>query len=116
MSEPSRPSARSVADMSLIGRGANGTVYRLNNFIAMKRARAGDEEEADHANEQRIFQLRSHHPQSPYLIRCLYQRPHDTILELAPNGSVAELLSQYQERDGRRVVKVLRTLSLQQIH
>lgn len=41
--------------MSLIGRGATGTVYQLNAFIAVKRARQGEDEEADHANEQRIF-------------------------------------------------------------
>lgn len=37
--------------MSLIGRGATGTVYQLNASIAVKRARLGEDEESDHANE-----------------------------------------------------------------
>jgi atypical protein kinase C zeta type len=101
--------------MSLIGRGTNGTVYQLSAFIAVKRARTGEEEQADHANEQKIFQFLKNHPQIPHLIRCFYQRPHDTFLELAPNGSVAMLLSQYQKRDGIRVLKILQALNPQEI-
>lgn len=99
--------------MSLIGRGATGTVYRLNAFIAVKRARVGEDERADHANEQKIFQFLEICPPIPYLIRCYYRRPNDTFLELAPNGSVAMLLNQYQERDrhGIPVLKVSQALN-----
>lgn len=83
--------------MSLLGRGANGTVYQLSPLIAVKRARAGEEEEEDHANEQKIFQFLKTRPQIPHLIRCIYQRPKDTFLELASNGSIAMLLNKYQE-------------------
>jgi hypothetical protein len=37
--------------MSLLGRGATGTVYQLNVFIAVKRARREEDEQANHANE-----------------------------------------------------------------
>jgi hypothetical protein len=79
--------------MSLLGRGATGTVYQLNAFVAVKRARTGDDEQADHANEQKMFQLLETNRPLPYLIRCYYRRPSDTFLELAPNGSVATLLN-----------------------
>ena len=101
--------------MSLIGRGANGTVYQLSALIVVKRARTGEDEEADHANEQKIFRFLEKRPHVPHLIRCIYQRPKDTFLELAPNGSMAMLLNKYQERDGIRVLKVLHTLNDQQI-
>ncbi len=103
--------------MSLLGRGATGTVYRLNAFIAVKRAHTGEDEQADHANEQKIFQLLEPYPPIPYLIRCLYQRPNDTFLELAPNGSIAMLLNQYQERDRNsiQVLKVLQVLDSEEI-
>ena len=83
--------------MSLIGRGAAGTVYKLNDFVAVKRARVGVAEEADHANEQRIFTILENHPPIPYLIRCYYQIPRDTFLELAPLGSIAMLLEPVPE-------------------
>jgi serine/threonine protein kinase len=101
--------------MSLIGRGTNGTVYQLSVFIAVKRARKGEEEQADHANKQKIFRFLKNRPQNQHLIRCFYQRPHDTFLELAPNGSVAMLLSRYQKRDGIRVLKILQALNRQEI-
>lgn len=101
--------------MSLIGRGTNGTVYQLSAFVAVKRARRGEEEQADHANEQKLFQFLKTRPQIPHLIRCFYQRPYDTFLELAPNGSIAMLLNQYQKRDGVRVLEVLQALPTQEI-
>ena len=102
--------------MGLIGRGTNGTVYQLSGSIVVKRARRGEDEEADHANEQKIFQFLENRRNIPFLIRCLYQRPGDTFLELAPNGSVAELLNQYQKRDGMRVLNVVHALNPQQVH
>ncbi|KAF7502029.1 hypothetical protein GJ744_009008 [Endocarpon pusillum] len=105
--------------MSLLGRGATGTVYQLNAFIAVKRARQGEDEQADHANEQKMFQFLEKHRPISYLIRCYYQRPSDTFLELAPNGSIAMLLSQYQEREKRGTPQVLgisQLLHSQDIH
>lgn len=96
--------------MSLIGQGVNGTVYQLSPLIVVKRARSGDDEEADHAHEQKIFRFLQSRSAIPHLIRCLYQRPYDTFLELAPNGSVAILLGQHQKRDGIRVLQVLEAL------
>ena len=106
-----------LQNMSLIGRGATGTGYQLNAFIAMKRARTGEDEQADHANEQRMFQYLENCPPIPYLIRCYYWRPNDTFLEFTPNGSIAMLLNQYQERErnGIQVLKVLQTLDSQDI-
>ncbi len=103
--------------MNLIGRGATGTVYQLNGFIAVKRARTGEDERADHANEQKMFQFLENCPLIPYLIRCYYRRLEDTFLELALNGSVAMLLNQYQERDrhGTQVLKVSQALDSQDI-
>jgi serine/threonine protein kinase len=103
--------------MSLLGRGATGTVYQLNVFIAVKRARIGEDERADHTNEQKIFRLLENYPPIPYLIRCYYRRPNDTFLELAPNGSVAMLLNRYQEREihGIQVLKVSQALNSQDI-
>jgi hypothetical protein len=46
--------------MSLLGR-------ELNGFIAVKRARIGEDERADHANEQKMFQLLENYPPIPYL-------------------------------------------------
>ena len=104
--------------MSLIGRGATGAVYQLNPLIAVKRARIGEEEQADHANEQRMLRFLENCSSIPYLIRCYYQRPNDTFLEFAPNRCVAMLLNQYQERDshGTQVLKVSHTLNSQGIH
>ena len=42
-------------EISLLGRGATGTLYRLNDFIAVKVSREGSDEMADHANEQSLF-------------------------------------------------------------
>ena len=102
--------------MSLIGRGASGTVYQLNAFIATKRARQGEEEGADHANEQRIFKFLEEYSPIPHLIRCYYRSPEDTFLELAPNGSIAMLLNQYQKRDGIQVLKVSQALNRQDLY
>lgn len=92
--------------MSLIGRGVTGSVYQLNAFIAVKRARKGEDEQTDQANEQKIFQVLERHSPIPYLFRCYYQRPNDTFLEFAPNGCIATLLNQYQERGGTHVTHV----------
>jgi len=81
--------------MSLIGRGVIGTVYQLNAFIAVKRARLREDEEVDHANEQRNFKFLENYSSIPYLIRCYYRTSKNTFLELAPNGSIAMLLDQY---------------------
>ena len=104
--------------MSLIGLGAIGAVYQLNAFIAVKRARRGEEEEADHANEQRLFKLLEDYAPIPHLIRCYYRTPKDTFLELAPNGCIAMLLNQYQKRDsnGIRVLEVSEALNRQDVH
>jgi len=98
--------------MKLIGRGANGAVYQLNTFIVVKRARKGHDEEADHANEQKIFEFLKTRPQIPYLIRCIHLRKNDTFLEFVPNGSIASLLNQYQlrSRDGTQVLEVSQAL------
>ena len=37
--------------MSLLDRGVTDTIYQLNAFIAVKRARTGENERADHKNE-----------------------------------------------------------------
>lgn len=97
--------------MSLIGRGATGSVYQLNAFIAVKRALKGEDEQTNH-----VFQVLERHSPIPYLVRCYYQRPNDKFLEFAPNGCIATLLNQYQERGGTQVLKVLQFLSLQNIH
>lgn len=104
--------------MSLIGQGATGAVYQLNAFIAVKRARTGEDEQADHANEQRMFHFLENCSSIPYMIRCYYRRPQDTFLEFAPNETVAMLLNQYQERDsyGTRVLRVSQSLESQDIH
>lgn len=107
-----------LANMSLIGRGATGAVYQLSAFIAVKRARTGEDGKADYANEQRVFQFLENWSPIPYLIRCYYLRPKDTFLEFVPNGCIAMLLSQHQERDshGTQVLKVSQPLDLQDIH
>ena len=58
--------------MSLIGRGTNGTVYQLSGSIVVKRARTGEDEEAEYANEQKIFNALENRRNSRFLIRCLY--------------------------------------------
>ena len=104
--------------MNLLGRGATGTVYQLNASIAVKRTLAGEEEEADHANEQRIFMLLGNYPRIPYLIRCYHHIPKDTFLELAPNGSIAMLLNKYQKRasHGTQVLEISQMLDSQEIN
>lgn len=90
-----------MAEVRLLGKGATGIVYQLNSFIVVKRACLGEEEEADHASEQSMFQLLQSDPPVPHLVLCYFQRPRDTFLEYAPNGSLALLLNQYQKRSGR---------------
>lgn len=103
--------------MSLLGRGATGTVYQLNAFIAVKRARVGEEEEADHANEQRNFIFLGKYPPIPYIIRCYHLIPKDTFLELAPNGCIAMLLNKYQKRDSRgTVLEISQALNSREIN
>ena len=104
--------------MSLIGRGVTGTVYQLNAFIAVKKARLGEDQESDHANEQRIFELLEKHSPIPHLIRCYYRTSKNTFLELAPNGSVAMLLNKYQQRDTytKQVLEVMQKIDSQDIH
>ena len=100
--------------MSFLGRGGTGTVYQLSPFIAVKRGRIGEEERADHAKEQKTFELLEHHLPIPYLIRCYHRRPNDTFLELAPYGSIDLLLYPNQERkagDPQVVQKVLQALN-----
>lgn len=104
--------------MSLIGRGATGTVYQLNAFVAVKRARLGKDEEADHANEQRNFKFLENYSPIPYLIRCYYRTPKDTFLELVPNGSIAMLLNQCQKREryGPQVLQITQALDMHDLH
>ena len=93
-------------------------MYQLNAFIAVKRARLGEDEEADHINEQRNFEFLEDYSPIPYLIRCYYRTPTDTFLELAPNGSIAMLLDQYQKRDshGIQVLKISQAPDSQDLH
>ncbi|KAL9123575.1 MAG: hypothetical protein Q9217_007005 [Psora testacea] len=104
--------------MSLIGRGVTGTVYQLNAFIALKKARLGEDEESDHTNEQRIFELLEKYLPIPHLIRCYYRTPKNTFLEFVPNGSVAMLLNKYQHRNtpAFQVLEVTHTLDSQDVH
>ena len=105
--------------MSLIGRGATGTIYQLNDFIVVKRARVGEDEESDHANEQRMFELLEKSRPIPHLIRCYYRTPKNTFLELAPNGCFAMLLNKYQKRNithFHEVLQVTHTLDSQDVH
>ena len=103
----------------LIGIGATGAVYQLNAFIAVKKARSGEDEETDHANEQAIFAFLETRPPIPYSIRCLYRTPKNTFLELVPNGSLAMLLNKYQQRghpNFYQVLKVTQSIDLQDIY
>lgn len=72
----------------------------------------GEDEQADHANEQKILQVLAGRPRNPYLIQCIYQVEHNTFLELAPGGSLAMLLNENQKRDwgGTRGIQVLEVL------
>lgn len=107
-----------VQKMSLIGRGATGTVYQLNAFIAVKRPRLGEDQESDHANEQRIFELLEKCSPIPHLIRCYHRAPTNTFLELVPNGSIAMLLNNNQQRDThtRQVLEVMQNIDSQDVH
>lgn len=101
--------------MTLVGRGATGAVYQITASIAVKRARTGEDEQTDHAHEQKIFRILENHSPIPYLIRCHYQRPQDTFLEFAANGCMATLLNRSQERDGVRVLGVSQLLDSQDV-
>ena len=103
--------------MSLIGLGATDAVYQLNPFVVVKRARTGEHEEIDHANEQKIFRYLEKCSFIPHLVHCYYQRSKDTFLEFAFNGCVAALFNQYQKRDNRctQVLKISRTLNSQDV-
>ncbi|OAG43226.1 hypothetical protein AYO21_02512 [Fonsecaea monophora] len=92
--------------MTLLGRGANGTVYQLTPFIAVKIARTGPYEEIDHLHEQKVFELLEEQDRIPFLIESFYRTPLSTFLELADEGSVAQHLNRYQERLGPQVLRV----------
>ena len=104
--------------MSLISLGPTDVVYQLNVLIVVKRARTRENEQIDHANEQRIFQFLENCSLIPYLVRCYYRVPNNTFLKFAPNRCVAMLLSQYQKRHshGTQVLKISQTLDLQNVH
>jgi len=105
-------------EISLLGRGATGTLYRLNDFIAVKVSREGSDEMADHANEQSLFKkLRGFQP-IPFSIRCYHQTSRSTFLELASNGSIAMLLNRYQKRteQGTQVLQVTQALGFRDVH
>ena len=107
-----------LQNMSLIDRGVTGTMYQLNVFIAVKRARLKMNEKIDHANEQRKFKFFENYSSILYLIRCYYRTSKDTFLELASNESIAMLLDQYQQRDRHdiHVFKIKQALSSQNVH
>jgi hypothetical protein len=80
--------------MSLVSRRGVGTIYKVNAFVAVKRARVG--EEVDHANEQAIFSTLDLYPACPHLIQSFYRVPKDTFLEFLPKGDLTPLLRQQQ--------------------
>lgn len=86
--------------MSLIARGTSGTMYQLNIFIAVKRARKGEDEQADHANEPQIS------PTASSSHSLFLSQAERYLLEFAPNDSVAMVLSKKPKRDGIRVLEV----------
>ncbi len=88
-----------LQNISLIDREVTGTVYQLNIFIAVKRARLKEDKKIDYANKQRKFKFLENYSSISYLIRYYYRTPKNTFLELASNGSIAMLLDQYQQRD-----------------
>lgn len=95
-----------MPNMSVIGRGATGIIYQLNEFVVVKKARKGEDEHADHVNEQKVFRFLESRPRIPYLIRCMYQVPNNTFLEFASNGSLAMLLNNHQKRNGGKFESV----------
>jgi serine/threonine protein kinase len=102
----------------MLALGATGTVYQLNDFVVVKRAREGEDEESDHANEQKVFEFLEAHLPIPYLIRCIHRVHNNTFLELAPNGSLAMLLNKYQTRNkavfsGSQVLAISQTPALE---
>lgn len=106
-----------MATIRLLGRGATGTVYQLTSFIAVKIARNGDDEQADHANEQRTLEYIGERSEIPHLIRCFHHVSKYTFLEVAPSSSIAMLLNQHQkcENDSEQLLKGLQPLDPQDI-
>lgn len=94
--------------MPLLGRGATGIVYRVTDTMVVKIAREGADEQNDHANEQRMFEMiEAHSEKIPHLVECHFRIPRFTFLQFAPGGDLAMLLNRYQKRDVRDFSKVL---------
>ncbi|KAF2677519.1 hypothetical protein K458DRAFT_446862 [Lentithecium fluviatile CBS 122367] len=70
---------------------------------------------ADHANEQKVFQILGNGPRIPYLIMCIHTVPNHTFLEYVPNGSLAELLGKYQKRNEAQVIAITQTIDHEDI-
>lgn len=90
--QPSNTMSIEIVLPSTIGWLSFGGVYQINEFIAVKSVHAGEEEMADHINEQAIFTKLESHPPCPYLVQSFYRVPKETFLELLPNGDLAAVL------------------------
>lgn len=109
--------------MTLLGRGATGTVYKVTDTMVVKVARKGVDEQDDHANEQRMFEtiqkmIEGNAENISYLIECHYRTPGYTFLQFASGGDFAMLLNQYQKRDEQNrsiVLEVTQALNPQDI-
>lgn len=99
--------------MKLLSRGGIGTVCQVNDVVAVKIAREG--EEPDHAKEQVILSTLELCTPCPYLVQSFFRVPQITFLELLPNGDLASLLRQSQTLDPRtqRVLAVKGTPQLE---
>jgi len=82
-------------------RGGTGTVYMLNEVVAVKIARSDPDAQQDHANEQAVFRRLEGDLENPTpgLIQCFLQVPGFTFLKLAIHGSLAMYLNARQDRD-----------------
>ncbi|KPM36132.1 hypothetical protein AK830_g10439 [Neonectria ditissima] len=102
-------SNRSVGSQNgprLLSFGSTGFTFKLSEAIVVKKVRPG--RDCSLANEKTIFAILDCHPPSPYIIQSFYQTENAIFLEYAPNGDLASLLKEEQQRDesSQRVVGV----------
>ncbi len=107
-----------LQNINLIDRKATDTIYQLNVFIAVKRARLEENKKIDYANKQRKFKFFENYSLISYLIRCYYRISKNIFLELVSNENIAILLDQYQQRDcyNIQVLKITQALDLQNLY
>ena len=89
-----------------ISLGATGWVYQVTEEIVLKSPRQADSGRLEYENT--IYGLLEKHPPCPYIIQSLFRIDAANFMPFLPGGTLDKRLQCNQEREGNRVVSVLK--------